>query len=552
MLLWLVLAALTVIALLGAVMPLLRKPHVQNQRSEYDLEVYRHQLEELQNELERGVITPEEENAARLEIERRILVTAEMEDSLVGNPSSTLQIVGVLIVAISIPALASGLYLYIGNPQAPDQPLTARTPVEATQSASAGDLETVISRLRARLARDSGGLADWLLLGQSYNVMRRYEEAVAAYRRADGLQPDNVNIMTSLGETLVLAASGTVTPEAQSVFRNAHLLDEQTPGPRFYLGLARAQAGDYWGAYDFWLALANDAPADATWLPQVVAHLEEVSMELGVDVSAALNSRSNPIVSPKQIPLPGPTREDIEAASGMSASNRMEMIRGMVAGLAERLKENPDNIEGWERLARSYQVLGETDKAAEARARAHTLRQALSTNISPAPTKRRGPSQAAIANAKGMSSEDRSEMIASMVEGLAQRLEEDPSDIQGWIMLARSYQVMKQPEKAQYALRRATEAAPNDPSILVQLGAAIVDNSDQGAPLPKSAVSIFQRVLEIDAKNPDAMYFIGMAQAQSGDKQQARNTWTQLLAQLDESSRAYEIVRRQIKRLHTR
>jgi cytochrome c-type biogenesis protein CcmI len=304
-----VLAALTVIALFGAVMPLLRKPHVQNQRSEYDLEVYRHQLEELQNELERGVITAEEESAARLEIERRILVTAEMEDSIGGSASSAPQIIGVLIVAISIPALASGLYLYIGNPQAPDHPLAARTPVETAQSASAGDLETVISRLQARLARDTGSLADWLLLGQSYNVMRRYEEAIAAYRRADGLKPDDVNIMTSLGETLVLAASGTVTPEAQSIFRNAHHLDKNTPGPRFYLGLARAQAGDFQEAYDFWLALANDAPADATWLPQVVARLEEVGAEIGMDVAAALKSDLTSVGSAKRMPLPGPTRK---------------------------------------------------------------------------------------------------------------------------------------------------------------------------------------------------------------------------------------------------
>ena len=122
MLLWLVFAALTVIALLGAVLPLLRKPRVQDQRSDYDLEVYRHQIEELQNELDRGVITSEEESAARLEIERRILTTAEMNGPGTGSASPTPQIVGALIVAIGIPALASVLDLYIGKPQTHDPP----------------------------------------------------------------------------------------------------------------------------------------------------------------------------------------------------------------------------------------------------------------------------------------------------------------------------------------------------------------------------------------------------------------------------------------------
>jgi len=551
MLLWLVFAALTVIALLGAVLPLLRKPRVQDQRSDYDLEVYRHQLEELQNELDRGVITSEEESAARLEIERRILTTAEMNGPGTGSASPTPQIVGALIVAIGIPALASGLYLYIGNPQAPDQPLATRTPVESTQTADVDDLETAISRLQARLARDSGNLADWLLLGQSYTVMRRYDEAVAAYRRADGLKPDDANIMTSLGESLVLAASGTVTPEAQSVFRNAHLLNKKTPGPRFYLGLARAQAGDIQGAYDFWLALANDAPPDAPWLSQVVGRLEEVGAELGIDVAAALKSRPTPMASAERMPLPGPTQEDVEAAAEMSASDRSEMIRGMVARLAERLEENPNDLEGWERLARSYQVLGETEKAAQARARAQALRNEPSQSATPSPS-RRGPSQEDIANVKEMSSEDRSAMIGGMVEGLAQRLEEDPSDIQGWIMLARSYQVMNQPKKAQEALQRASDAAPDDPGILIQLGAAMVDSNGMNSPLPDSAIAIFRRVLELDARNPDAMYFMGMAHAQSGDIQQARNAWNQLLGQLDRTSRAYEIVRQQIDSLPTR
>jgi cytochrome c-type biogenesis protein CcmH len=42
------------------------------------------------------------------------------------------------------------------------------------------------------------------------------------------------------------------------------------------------------------------------------------------------------------------------------------MIRGMVARLADRLKENGNDIEGWQRLLRAYVVLGERDKASAA------------------------------------------------------------------------------------------------------------------------------------------------------------------------------------------
>jgi cytochrome c-type biogenesis protein CcmH len=64
--------------------------------------------------------------------------------------------------------------------------------------------------------------------------------------------------------------------------------------------------------------------------------------------------------------LRGPTSADVKAAQSMSSQDRMSMIRNMVAGLAERLKEQPDNIAGWQRLARSYGVLGEAAKARDA------------------------------------------------------------------------------------------------------------------------------------------------------------------------------------------
>ena len=550
MLLWFVFAVLTVIALLGAALPLLRGARNQSQRAEYDLQVYRHQLDELKNDLDRGVITSEEEEAARIEVERRILSVSADHEPLTSTSSPTPQIVGTMLVAIGVPALASGLYLYLGAPQSPDQPFAGRTATESTQPAAGDDLETAVSRLKARLAQDSGSLADWLLLGQSYTVMRRYEDAVAAYRQADGLKPDDTDIMTALGESLVLASGGTVTPEAQAVFRNAYALNEKLPGPRFYAGLARTQAGDLQTAYDIWIALAQDSPADAPWMPQLMARLEDTGSELGIDVTAVLGKRPPAKATTEPVRAPGPTQEDVAAAADMSASDRSDMIRGMVARLAERLQENPNDLEGWERLARSYEVLGEAGKAENARMRAQALRDGVDTAKPTSP--QRGPSQKDIADAQDMSSEDRSAMIRNMVKGLAARLEENPSDAQGWIMLARSYQVLKQSDKAQESLRRAQEVAPDDPALLIQLGTAIVDASEQNGPLPANAITVFSRVLELDSRNPDALYFMGMERVPSGEIEAARNTWEQLLSQLDAESRAYEIVRQQIDRLPDR
>jgi cytochrome c-type biogenesis protein CcmH len=65
------------------------------------------------------------------------------------------------------------------------------------------------------------------------------------------------------------------------------------------------------------------------------------------------------------------------AADAMAPDQRNSMINNMVAGLAERLKKDGSDLDGWQRLLRSYVVLGDKDKARAALADA---RRALSAD----------------------------------------------------------------------------------------------------------------------------------------------------------------------------
>jgi cytochrome c-type biogenesis protein CcmH len=60
----------------------------------------------------------------------------------------------------------------------------------------------------------------------------------------------------------------------------------------------------------------------------------------------------------------GPTSEQMAAAQGMAPGDQQAMIEGMVSGLAERLKQNPRDRAGWERLLRARMVLGQPQQAA--------------------------------------------------------------------------------------------------------------------------------------------------------------------------------------------
>lgn len=377
MTLFVVFGVMTAVVLALLVPPLLRRPGERLPRAAYDLEIYRDQLREIERDVERGLIDSSQAASARTEVERRMLAADPEADTAANADASSpaaphnpvLAVAFALVIAL--PLGAGSLYLWLGSPGLEGQSFAARErpaspPGAAGNGSMAGmDLETAATRLAERLAAQPDDIEGWMMLGRTYGVLNRYDEAVVALRHAAALSDDDPSVMAMLGEHQVFAAQGLVSPDAIDSFESALAADPRQPVAHFYLGLADAQAGDKRGALDRWVALAKDSPADAPWLPDVRARIEELADALGVDVATLL---------PEAPPAtPGPTRDDIEAAGEMSVEDRMVMIRTMIARLAARLEEEPGDLEGWVRLGRSYRVLGEMESARDALARAAAL-----------------------------------------------------------------------------------------------------------------------------------------------------------------------------------
>src|SRR5262249_5487995 len=144
--------------------------------------------------------------------------------------------------------------------------------------------------------------------------------------------------------------------------------DAQHVRARYYLGLAAEQDGNREAAAGIFRELLARAPAGAPWVAFVRAALVRVAGPDAVPPSGPTASE------PRRPAAPGPSAEDMAAAAQMSEADRGEMIRGMVARLAERLKDDGSDADGWLRLVRAYMVLGDRDKA---RAAAADARRAL-------------------------------------------------------------------------------------------------------------------------------------------------------------------------------
>ena len=162
-----------------------------------------------------------------------------------------------------------------------------------------------------------------------------------------------------LGEAITGAQNGIVTAEAKAAFDRAVALDPADVRARYFLGLAAEQDGRPKEAAEIWRALLAEASADAAWKGFVRESL------VRVDPAAAAASQ------------PGPSADDVAAASEMSPEQRTTMVRGMVSRLAERLKQDGSDVEGWLRLLRAYMVLGDKEQA---RAAAGDARRALASD----------------------------------------------------------------------------------------------------------------------------------------------------------------------------
>jgi cytochrome c-type biogenesis protein CcmH len=185
-------------------------------------------------------------------------------------------------------------------------------------------------------------------------------------------------LWSSLGEALVMASERDPMPAAAlDAFRTAARLDADDPRARYFLAVDRDLGGDHAGAIADWLALLAETPLDAPWEADLVRTIEQVGAINRIEVAARIGVAQDLRPGPPRAAMaaiPGPTPEQLAAASSLRPAEQQAMAEQMVAGLAARLERDPRDVAGWIMLMRSYRTLG---RDADARA---ALGKALAAN----------------------------------------------------------------------------------------------------------------------------------------------------------------------------
>jgi cytochrome c-type biogenesis protein CcmH len=523
---WILIFGLAIVVLALLVEPYFRKSAVVQSLDDQDYLIA--QLDDVARDRTAGLLSEEEAKEAEAEARRRLLAASETAaDAKDENKAFVPRQISTMIIGAA-PLAAIVLYVLLGNPSSEPTPegleIAQRAQMTAPSAANAQPLAESVNALEQRLAEQPDDLDGWVMLGESYARMDRFAEAARAFGQARELAPGQAYLHAAEGESLAMANEGVVNAESAAALQRALERDPTEPRARFYLALGAYQRGEREEALGALVALANDAPPGVQWAPVVRSQIEVIAAELGRPLDTLGLNESAPV-------------------------NAIETLEAQIAG-------GDAPYESWIALADAYAAEGDSANAENTLNRAaerydgapfvlqeiDAARTRLGLADGGTQPGTRGPSQDQMQAAAQMSEDDRAAMIEGMVSGLAARLENEPDDLEGWTMLARSYAVLGRMQDSADAYERAAALAPDDVNLhLGRAEALLTILREEGAPINEEAKAAIDEVSRLNPEHPFALYFQGLAASQRGDPARAKSYWERLLATMPESADAASV-----------
>lgn len=345
-------ALLTLLVVAWVIRPLLVKPKGSGTSSEkLNASIHRDQLQALEGDLARGVISQQDFETTRDELQLRLLDDTESFEQASAETSTGFwtapRIAGA--IGVSFPVLALGLYMQLGAPMAINPPV-ARVSAEDQQ------ITQMIDTLAAKLQANPDNPQGWAMMARSYKVVGRFEEARQAFERAGDYIKTNPDMLVDYAELLGVMAGNTFAGQPQQMVEEALRQNPEHPMGLMIAGVAAYQSGDFAVAVTRWEKLLGLLPPGSQDALQIQDNIADARSQAGVHAGTAVDGNMLP-------PVPA------AAAAGMTP----EMVNQMVDRLAARMKDNPDDLAGWARLARAYKVQGRLEEAAAAYAKTGKL-----------------------------------------------------------------------------------------------------------------------------------------------------------------------------------
>lgn len=262
---WILAIAMIIIALVFLIRPL-RSDLKQNDidRTAQNVQIAKERLNELKLELAEGAITQSEYEQTQQELEQSLLIDVEQNSSgeIKTVDTQSLNRVAQLVLILSVPILAIGLYAYLGQPDLLDGAQKQATApggagAGAGHSSSNGEtklgsVEDMVETLAARMKEQPDNAEGWFMLARSYMSLKRYKEAVAALEKTNELVPNNPVIMLRYADALTMLRGGQISGKPFELIKRAVEISPDDPTGLWLLGMGYEEQGAYKKAISYW------------------------------------------------------------------------------------------------------------------------------------------------------------------------------------------------------------------------------------------------------------------------------------------------------------
>lgn len=285
---WVVSAIMVAIALAFVLPPLLERSHGKKPagRDNRDvtaanIAVYQDQLKELESDLKNGIVSAEQYEQDKADLERRLLedVSSRSERNVKkssGKPSQA----PAYIVAVALPVLAVAGYLVIGN-QSASSAVRSAAPPSTTGERSQEQIEANVAALAKRLEQSPNDVQGWTMLARSYLSLGKFDEASKAYAKLTELKSDDADLWADYAISVAMAQGQSLEGRPLELIEKALELDPKNLKALELSGNAAFEKKDYQRAIEYWERLMNEVPADSEVADSVSKKIDEAKLRAG-------------------------------------------------------------------------------------------------------------------------------------------------------------------------------------------------------------------------------------------------------------------------------
>jgi cytochrome c-type biogenesis protein CcmH len=293
---WIVAGLLLAGALLFVLPPLIggrRKQGLVASQDEANVSIYRDQLQELDEDLAAGTLSPDQYQQARREVESRVLEDVGSEAARAAEASGNAGRIAAIVSGVAIPVIALAMYFALGTPAgiAP-QPMAAREGAAGQgHEVTPEQINAMVDALAQRLQNEPGNAEGWVMLARSLNALGRYPEAVKAYAKAVELVPDNGQLLADYADSLAMAQGRNLMGEPEKLIQKALQVDPTNIKALALAGTVAFEKKDYGTAVKHWQQAAALAPPESGFAQGLQSSIAEARQRGGLKTEPVAKSQ---------------------------------------------------------------------------------------------------------------------------------------------------------------------------------------------------------------------------------------------------------------------